>query len=307
MLVVGEALVDVVDEVAHPGGSPLNVAVGLARLGLETTLLTSIGDDEHGRMLAQHVVREGVRLARGSVCAGEHTSRAVATLDADGVATYDFDLRWTLPDAVPATLGEDLDVDLVHVGSLGAVLEPGARAVAAILAAAPDTALRAYDPNVRAQLMGPRDEALVRVEEIMRAAHVVKLSDADAEYLYPGMEVEAVLRHIADLGPRLAVVTRGAAGCAAVLSADSEVFVGQALPVDVVDTIGAGDAFMSGLLFGLVSTGAAATLVAAGRAIGADDRARIETAIDLALSSAAVAVSRAGAAPPYPADLGRAR
>lgn len=311
VLVVGEALVDVVDERAHPGGSPLNVAVGLARLGLDTTLLTMIGDDEDGRMLVEHLASEGVHLMRDSVVPAARTSRAVATVDAEGVAAYDFELAWTLPDSASASAfaeaSDESDVALMHVGSLGAVLEPGARTVADMLEAAPTAALRTYDPNVRPQLMGPRDAAVMRAEKIMRSSHVVKLSDADAEYLYPQLEVETVLGHIVGLGPRLAVVTRGAEGCVAVLAHDDEALVGQALPVDVVDTIGAGDAFMSGLLFGLVSTGAAGWLVGQECEVTADDRARIVTSIDLALASAAVAVSRPGAAPPNPEDLRRSR
>nr|WP_201471108.1 carbohydrate kinase [Microbacterium hydrocarbonoxydans] len=310
MLVVGEALVDIVDGHAHPGGSPMNVAVGLSRLGLATTLLARIGDDEHGRMLERHLTGEGVRLARGTVVSGARTSRAVATLDAEGVATYDFDLDWQLPDALAASPGDELDdVDLVHVGSLGAVLEPGAEVVRALVRAAPASALRTYDPNVRVQLMGPRAVAVVRVEEIMRASHVVKLSDADAAYLYPELDVEAVLQRILALGPRLAVVTRGPEGCLAARARDPQPLVGRAVAVDVVDTIGAGDAFMSGLLFGLVSTGAATALAAETdtetdtATPGERSRDRIQRSIDLALASAAVAVSRAGASPPYPHDL----
>lgn len=303
MLVVGEALVDVVDGHAHPGGSPLNVAVGLSRLGLATTLLARIGDDEHGRMLEEHLAGEGVRLASGTVVAGARTSRAVATVDAEGVATYDFDLEWRLPDSLGDEMGPELDVDLVHVGSLGAVLEPGAEVVRRLVRTAPAAVLRTYDPNVRAQLMGPRDAAVARVEEIMRASHVVKLSDADAAYLYPELDVAAVLHRIIALGPRLAVVTRGAEGCLAALAHDPELVIGQAIAVDVVDTIGAGDAFMSGLLFGLVSTGAATALAAETVRPGELSRDRIQTSIDLALASAAVAVSRAGASPPHPHDL----
>src|SRR4051794_298164 len=103
-LVVGEALVDVVasgepDDAAQatPGGSPANVAVGLARLGVPTELVTRLGTDPHGNQLAVHLLDNGVQLAAGSIEPGFRTSTATATLDSRGIASYDFDLSWEPP------------------------------------------------------------------------------------------------------------------------------------------------------------------------------------------------------------------
>ncbi|KQR39716.1 PfkB family carbohydrate kinase [Microbacterium sp. Leaf159] len=295
-LVVGEALVDVVDGVPHPGGSPMNVAVGLARLGLSTTLLTRIGDDACGRMLEEHLVREGVALTAASLRVGERTSRATAAIGADGAAVYDFDIEWTLSES--AAIAEAAEADLIHVGSIGASLEPGANAVHAMLRTVSSRALRTYDPNIRPALLGPRTAAVARVEAIMAASHVVKLSDEDAGWLYPGRRGDDVLAHVLALGARMAVVTRGGEGCVTAIAGAGEPVTRRASPVTVVDTIGAGDAFMSGLVYGIVSAGLIPELTADVFAPDADVLSALEGAADAALASAAVAVSRTGAAPP---------
>ena len=135
-LVVGEALIDVVraadgtsDE--HPGGSPANVALGLARLGRQVDLLTWFGQDAHGDLLRGHLGGNGVTISPGSDSA-DHTSVATATLDADGAASYDFDLSWHVPERWTAPVTPPA---VVHTGSIAAVLEPGGRDVAHILEA----------------------------------------------------------------------------------------------------------------------------------------------------------------------------
>lgn len=300
-LVVGEALVDVVDGVPHAGGSPMNIAVGLARLGLPTRLLTRIGDDEYGRMLEDHLARERVVIAAASARSGEPTSRAIAVIGADGAAVYDFDVEWSLSE--PAAIAEAADVEIIHVGSLGAALEPGATAVRAMLTTVTSRTLCTYDPNIRPALLGPRGGAVARVEAIMAASQVVKLSDEDADWLYPGRSVDDVLAHVLGLGPRLAIVTRGGDGCVAAIADAGDPVTGRARSVKVVDTIGAGDAFMSGLVYGIVSAGLLPLLTADAFRPDADDLRAFERVIEIALASAAVAVSRTGAAPPHLHEL----
>lgn len=290
-LVVGEALVDVVEGVPHPGGSPMNVAIGLARLGLPTTLLTRIGDDAEGRLLAAHIADAGVEIADGSVQAGAHTSRAVAMIGVDGAASYDFDLDWRLPDTPAAT------AELVHVGSLGAVVEPGADAVRSLFCGADSATIRSFDPNVRPALLPHRSVAIARIEELMSAADVVKLSDEDAAWLYPELDSGEVLTRVGALGPDVVALTRGGEGCVVAVAGLDEPLVRSAAPVSVVDTIGAGDAFMSGLLFGMLGSSAALH--------APDAIARWGVVVDTAVASAGIAVSRAGAVPPRPDELGR--
>ncbi|MDQ4138189.1 MAG: carbohydrate kinase, partial [Actinomycetota bacterium] len=290
VLVIGEALVDIVrsqDGVREfPGGSPLNVAYGLARLGIPTTLQTRIGRDRHGELIREHLAAAGVELWPGSEGA-PRTSTAIARLGDDGAASYEFDIRWDVePIGAPAFRA-------VHAGSIAAFLEPGARAVRETLAAASSTALVTFDPNIRAALVGSRESALATFAETVRLADVVKLSDEDAEWLYPEADdVDAVLQRVLDLGATLAVCTLGAAGARL---RTQELAVGvPAVQVQVADTIGAGDSFMSCLIAELLRQSASP-----GK-LGAEELDAVGRA---AVRAAAITVSRPGAQPPSAEEL----
>lgn len=286
--VIGEALVDIVAGVAHPGGSPMNVAVGLARLGEPTVLHTLIGADAHGHLIRAHLATAGVALGPDSV-GRSRTWSARATLDAAGSATYDFDLDGRIP--VPALHG----LRLVHTGSIGALRDGEATEVRAAFAAADSDTLLSFDPNIRAAVMG--EGARERTFALAASCHVVKLSDEDAQWLRPDTPLEDVLAEIAATGVRFVVITRGAQGCIALV--DGEVHHRDARATTVADTIGAGDAFMSGLLFGLLRARTDRALVT-GAPIAAD---AVTGALDSALASAAITVSRTGANPPTAAEL----
>ena len=165
-LVIGEALIDIVEHggaVEHVGGSPLNVAVGLARLGRDVDFLTHIADDEPGRRIADYVKASGAQLVPGSISAGR-TPTAVATIADDGSAAYTFDLDWQLsgtPEVAPPLF--------VHTGSIAAVREPGCLAVAALLDAYHVSATVTFDPNVRPSLIVDRDLARARIDASCRA------------------------------------------------------------------------------------------------------------------------------------------
>jgi fructokinase len=248
--VLGEALVDVVvtdqgERRAHPGGSPANVAVGLARLGSPVWLLTEIGDDAYGHLLREHFDANGVNLPAG-LEAGRPTSIAEATIGPSGAATYVFDLRWNAPGTdrpLPAGSGH------VHTGSIGALLPPGGKKVPGWVEAARAHGTVSYDPNVRPALMGAAESARPRVERLVALSDVVKASDEDLAWLVPELPPEDVATAWLDLGPALVVVTRGDRGAWVVTSQGS--FEVATVPVEVVDTVGAGDAFMAGLLDGL--------------------------------------------------------
>lgn len=286
--VIGEALVDIVGDAEHVGGSPLNIAVGLARLGEPTILHTRIGADRHGALICAHLTDAGVELG-GASLADEPTWTATATLDAAGKAQYAFALGGAI--TVPALRA----LRVVHTGSIGALRAEEADAVCAAFRTADQETLRSFDPNIRADVMGA--DARERVLRLAEHCHVVKLSDEDAAWLSPGEDLRAVLAAFAARGVRLGVVTRGAAGCIAL--ADGVWYERAARPAAVVDTIGAGDAFMSGLLFGLLRDDTDRCLVdGAPLPDGA-----VEAALDAALASAAITVSRAGANPPHPGEL----
>ncbi|MBF9069555.1 PfkB family carbohydrate kinase [Streptacidiphilus fuscans] len=257
-LVVGEALVDVLTDGQGvrrptPGGSPANVALGLARLGSPVRLATRIGDDAYGALVRDHLTGDGVVLVDGSVAAGP-TATAVVTLDQDGVPAYTFDLRWELPTRMAERLrGGAAGCTHLHTGSLAASLEPGAAQVVAAARAARPYATVSYDPNLRPSLLGTPDAERPRVEALVSAADLVKASAEDLDWLYPDLGAEQAAVSWVERGPALVVLTRGGAGATAFWRHGSCAV--PAVPVDVADTVGAGDAFMAGLLHGLLTAG----------------------------------------------------
>ena len=298
IVVIGEALVDVVvhpdgSSTEHPGGSPANVAVGLARLGRRTSLLTALGDDARGRAVLSHLDASGVEVVEGSVQPGA-TSVATATIAEDGQAGYVFDLRWELGRAaLPAR------PIAVHTGSIGAVLPPGGTTVEQVVRSARSTSTTSYDPNVRPDLMGSPAAVRARVEALVETSDVVKLSDEDAEWLMPGVPVQDLAARWLRRGPAVVVVTLGGSGMYG-LSRAGEVSV-EAPRVDVVDTVGAGDSAMAALLDGLWEHGLlGATARDALTVISADV---LEQVLRHAVTAAALTVSRPGADPPTRADL----
>ncbi|MGW0119733.1 carbohydrate kinase family protein [Streptomyces sp. NPDC003327] len=295
-LVIGECVADIVrgadgTERVHPGGSPANVAHGLARLGREVTLLTQLADDDKGRLVAGHLRGAGVRIVVGG--APDRTPSAAVGLDARGHATYTFDIAWTLESGLPA--GEA--PAHVHIGSIAAVTAPGADTVLAEVERLRDRATVSYDPNVRPALMGEHGAAVARVERCVALSDLVKASDEDLAWLYPGEEPHAVATRWLGLGPAVVLVTRGAAGSLAV-TRDGTVAAG-APRVTVVDTVGAGDSFMSAALDALAGRGREAL-----GALGAESLAGL---LRDAGAAAAVTVSRAGAQPPDRSELDAAR
>lgn len=211
------------------------------------------------------------------------TPSAAVTLDADGRAAYTFEIAWTLG---PVSL--DRPPRHVHTGSIAAVMEPGAATVLGAVESLRTAATVSYDPNVRPELMGDHDSAVRRVERCVALSDVVKASDEDLEWLYPGQDPERVAEQWLASGPAVVLVTRGGDGALAVLP-DGQVTV-DALPTDVVDTVGAGDAFMSGTLHALAGHG---LLGADGRErLRSLDRTRVADVLRHAAASAAVTVAR---------------
>jgi fructokinase len=299
-LVVGEALVDVVHRVdgtqdEYAGGSAANAAVALSRLDKPVRLATAFTDDHYGRVLAEHLAAAGVRLAGDPQAIG-HTSSATATLDDAGGASYVFDLEWRLN---PVDL-DGVEPVVVHTSSLGAVLAPGADAVADLLGRLRSSAIISYDVNARPSITGTGPDVVAAVHRIAALADIVKASDEDLEALYPGRTLDEAARHLLARGPTVVVVTRGGDGASWVSGTGS----GQvaAVPVTVADTIGAGDTFGAGLLDALWERD---LLGAAQRSTLRDLTAETwDELLTFAASAAAITVSRPGADPPYRHELG---
>ncbi|OBG72675.1 MULTISPECIES: carbohydrate kinase [unclassified Mycobacterium] len=239
-LVIGESLIDIVGGDEHVGGSPLNVAVGLGRLGREVDFLTSIGDDAYGRRIVDYVEGAGVQLiseGRGA----ERTATARSTLAADGSADYAFDLDWRLSGTPPVE-----PPLFVHTGSIAAVQDPGCLAVAALIDTYRVSATISFDPNVRPSLTEDRELAVARIEHLVERSDIVKVSEEDLRWIDPDHEPERTARTWLALGPAVVAVTLGERGSLAFCAAGEA--RADAVPTRVVDTIGAGDAFMAGLL-----------------------------------------------------------
>lgn len=301
LLVVGEALVDIVvdqagDTAEHVGGSPANVAVGLARLDHPVDFATWLGRDARGRRIVDQLEDHGVHLLPESL-GGSPTSTALATLDASGAATYEFDLYWELPAfAIPPGTGH------VHTGSIGTVLQPGAESVTAALVAVRDHGTVSYDPNIRPSIMGDLEAVRVRVEELVALSDVVKASEDDLALLYRDRSIDEVMDHWLGLGALLAVVTLGGDGTTYRVTGSSGSARAATMAQHVVDTVGAGDSFMAGLISGLVVAGLLGDPAARDRLREAtlDD---VRPAIDRGLATSGVTVGRAGAYAPTLGEL----
>jgi fructokinase len=317
VLVVGEVLVDLLPRAGTTGpgdgpglglegrfgGSPANVAVGLARLGVPVGFAGRLAQGGFGPWLRAHLTAEGVDLG-ASVTAGEPSTLAVVHLDDAGVARYEFygpdtaDWAWRpaeLPD--PATLVGRA----VHTGSLATALRPGAEVIVSWLRdlrAGGDVAI-SVDPNLRPSFTSHLDLGRDVVAPVLACAHLVKVSQEDLGVLHPGEAGGSVAARwlAAHDGLQLVVVTAGGDGAEA-WHRNGRHVRRSGPPVDVVDTVGAGDAFTAGLLGWLAGHG---HLSPAG--LAAIDGPALETALDRANRVAAVTCTRAGADPPRAAEL----
>ncbi|MEY9852840.1 fructokinase [Leifsonia sp. EB41] len=290
VLVAGEALIDVIHldgtTREHPGGSPANVALGLARLGVATSFLTALGRDARGEAIAARLGEAGVALLPESWSLPT-TSSAAASIGADGSATYEFDIHWQLPHRI------DLPpVRHLHIGSISAFLAPGSDRIEQLADEVHPGATVSFDPNIRADLVGDRAAAVARFERLAKLADIVKLSDEDALFLYPDLSVDEAARAIASTGA-LVAVTQGSAG--SILTAGDSTVAIEPIAVRVTDTVGAGDSYMAALLAWFLGSG---TDPARDRT-----RAELASAGGYAARAAAITVSRAGAEPPTSSEL----
>jgi len=314
--VLGEALIDLVPAEAPtgagdagllqalPGGSPANVAVGLARLGMPVRMLARLSGDPFGHQLRAHLAGNGVDLS-GVVAATEPTSLAIVTLGPGGTAAYDFrvtgsaDWQWR-DEELAHVLDRDEQPLALHTGSLALAMAPGADAIVRLLHNAQGRTTISYDPNCRPLLMGPPAAVRAQVDQLIPLVDVVKASADDLAWLYPGRSPTEVATAWLAQGPALVAVTLGADGAIAA-SQSAGIVHRPAVPVTVADTVGAGDAFTSTLLASLAHRDL----------LGPDRRACLEAIDAMALASvlddaaraAAITCTRRGADPPTAAEL----
>ena len=297
ILISGEALIDLIPDPikanaydAVLGGSPYNVAIGLARLGSQTAFVSRISADGNGEALAGALAESGVDLGfvardvrpttlafvmRGTAKTGSRYSFYL-----DGTA---YDGPWPFPKEWPK------GAQHLHVGSFSAVERHG-QAVVEAMRGAGSVATVSFDPNIRPFVTPDRDSVARLVERQVALSRVVKASEEDLEWLYPGRPVEASLAAWARSGPRFCVATLGERGALAMLG--RERFEVAAPPVEVVDTVGAGDSFMSALLSAMDRD----------HSLGAEapqpTRNELERWLRFAAAASAITCTRKGSDPP---------
>jgi fructokinase len=292
----GEALVDLVDDggALRPvaGGGPFNTAIAFGRLGVSVGFLGPISRDSYGQTLFQQLVaaRVDTSLVHWS---DAPTPRAVVHKQDDGKNAYTFELaRTSLVDLTPNDLPAlPQEAWAVYVGTLALAIDPPATAYEALVDREAEQRQIIFDPNVRPAIFGGVASYRARFERLAQRAHLIKLSDDDAAWIYPRRRLEEVVELILDFGPRIVAVTRGERGAVA---ASRDAFVDVAgMPVDVVDTVGAGDSFGAALVSALVDEGAFGP-----RATRAADHSVLSRAVSYAVAASAITCTRAGAVPP---------
>ncbi|MGH9132456.1 MAG: PfkB family carbohydrate kinase [Ilumatobacteraceae bacterium] len=296
VVVVGEALVDLVigldgSVIAALGGAPFNTARTCGRLGTEVAFVGAVSEDRFGTLIAAELDRSGVStelVQRVTV----PTTLAAAELDEHGAATYRF---YSAATSAPALRPVELPAATatLFTGGLGLVLEPMADAVGALVEGVGDEVVVVVDLNCRPAVIADRDAYVARVERVLRRADVVKVSDDDLRYLSPGEPVIDAACELLGKGPGVVLLTAGASHVTVLTQGDERRIAVE--PVEVADTIGAGDAFGGGFV---------SWWAAAGRGrVELGDVGLLTDAVVAANRVAGVVCTRHGADPPWRADL----
>jgi fructokinase len=296
IVIGGEALVDLVDDGGTPhsvaGGGPFNTAIAFGRLDVPVGFLGTLSRDGDGQMLAKRLLDAGVdtSFVRWS---DAPTPRAVVRHLDDGRNEYTFHLSGSSLADFPANELPALPDEAwaVYVGTLALAIDPPASAYEALVDRETGRRQIVLDPNVRPAIFGDVDLYRRRFERLARLADVVKLSEDDGAWIYPGLRAEHVLELIHDLGPRVVAVTRGENG--AIACSNGAVVDVDGMPVAVVDTVGAGDSFGAALIAALVDEGAFGP-----QATRSADEGVLVRAVSYAVAASAITCTRRGAAPP---------
>jgi fructokinase len=295
--VCGEVLIDLIPgadgvRVPHVGGGPANTAKALARLGHDVQFIDGISTDEYGVAARKELLDDEVKLDL-ALTSDKPTCLAIVSLDAnggasyefkiDGTATFDFDLKW-LPDP------SRYKPQVLHIGTLVTVIQPGADVLYDWAMQVAEFAPIVFDPNIRPSVMGDHDLYEAAVEKWAALSSVIKVSDDDMAWLYPGQQYEDVAQRWLNDGAALVVVTRGSNGIIG-FAADGSVEVDGA-KITVADTVGAGDTVGAIIVEAMVEKG---ILALTGDVLKAT--------LHRAAVAAGITCSRKGAQPPYKHEL----
>ena len=290
--VCGEVLIDVLPSGPVVGGGPANTAKALARLGHDVHFIDGISSDAFGQSARGELLHDGVNLDLVQL-SDKPTCTATVTLDAagaasyefliDGTATFDFAASW-LPDPYR------FQPQVLHIGTLVTVIEPGASALYDWAMQVAEFAPIVFDPNIRPSVQPDRDLYEAAVEKWAALSAVIKVSDDDLAWLFPGQSIDDVANRWISDGVFLVVVTRGANGLVG-FTADGRVEV-PGVKVDVIDTVGAGDTVGAIVVEAMVAHG---LIELRGELL--------RSVLTRAGAAAAITCSRQGAQPPYKHEL----
>ena len=290
--VCGEVLIDILPTGPVVGGGPANTAKALARLGHDVHFIDGISSDAYGQSARAELLRDGVNLEL-ALASDKPTCTATVTLDAaggasyefliDGTATFDFASSW-LPDPYR------YQPQVLHIGTLVTMIEPGASALYDWAMQVAELAPIVFDPNIRPSVQPNRDIYEAAVEKWAALSAVIKVSDDDLAWLFPGQAIEDVANRWINDGAFLVVVTKGANGIAG-YTADGRVDV-PGVKVDVVDTVGAGDTVGAIVVEAMLAHG----LVELRGEL-------LRSVLARAAAAAAITCSRKGAQPPFKHEL----
>ena len=289
--VTGTGLTDAPAFIKAPGGAPGNVAVGLARLGVQSAFMGKVGDDAFGHFLADTLAEAGVDVGPLRFSSEARTALAFVSLRADGEREFMF---YRHPSADMLFTPREVDMDaigrakLLHFGSISLIGEPSRSATLyAVDAARAAGGLVSYDPNLRLPLWPDADAARKGLLLGLSKAHIVKLSDDESEFLTGLSDLKAACQALWHEDLKLMVVTRGRAGC--VYFTPNFTGMVESFTVEAVDATGAGDGFVAGLLQGLLAD---PTLI--------QDEARLRELCRFANAVGALATTERGAIPALP-------
>lgn len=305
-LICGEALFDLFGEEnsdisiafdARIGGSPLNVAIGLARLEENAAFFGGISTDTLGQKLAGKLIEEGVSdacLVRSDYL----TTLSIVQKDPDGVPAYTFYGNNSADRMVTHTDLPDLQTPpaFLHIGSYTALVDPVASAFKALIDRERDHTLISFDPNIRPTVVPDMQAWRKNTDDLAGKSDLIKVSDEDLSLIAPGESIESIAAKWLANGTRLVVVTRGAKGATAFHAngtVDSPVIAAK-----VIDTVGAGDTFQAALLSGLKTLGATDR-----PSLSALDTNMLHKLLEFAVRAAAITCSRRGADLPRKAEL----
>jgi fructokinase len=298
--VMGEALIDIIvdprgEVTSVVGGAPLNTARTIARLGENAAFLGGVSTDAFGERILRMLTADGVVLALGHQVV-EPSTLAIAALDSGGAATYRFLLDGTsaaavTPDMALACMSSDVSV--IHVGTLGLVLEPLASASAAVVAAAREDQIVMVDPNCRPSVMTSSAVFDATVAAVLARADVVKVSGDDLAFMYPGERAATAAEQLHMRTGATVLFTDGAESVQVMCSGEKHVL--DVPTVSVVDTVGAGDSFSGGFLVEWLRNGWSRADLG--------DVAKVVQAAEFGIRVAGITCQRAGAEPPWHSEL----